>query len=286
MTLPEIWATAWQNQQSDCAPSEDSYQPGHPPSLIRVFAVRMKKAWVFSYPLSAQRRLWSDLADAQADLSLRCAHSHFVGCVMSRLKFLNLSQDGILYFKYGRSGLLRLTLLLAYRGVIYPSDMEMFDNLVNKYEIEAYEKLSMKLHLPLNHSRSRKPRRHLVTTELGKLACNISILIWNCFPSLDAANHVIAVRECWSLLKYSVIILCCANLFTLLGTRGGMRDLWLWHTSSYYWAAAGQNHLNDLRAQRRLRSAWTSPSLIRVLIVRLKKPWVLGFQMNARRIKD
>ena len=26
-----------------CAPSEDSDQPGHPPSLIRVFAVRMKK---------------------------------------------------------------------------------------------------------------------------------------------------------------------------------------------------------------------------------------------------
>ena len=25
----------------------------HPPSLIRVFAVRMKKAWVLSYPLSA-----------------------------------------------------------------------------------------------------------------------------------------------------------------------------------------------------------------------------------------
>ena len=36
-----------------CAPSEDSDQPGHPPSLIRVFAVRMKKAWVLSYPLSA-----------------------------------------------------------------------------------------------------------------------------------------------------------------------------------------------------------------------------------------
>ena len=26
--------------QSECAPSEDSDQPGHPPSLIRVFAVR------------------------------------------------------------------------------------------------------------------------------------------------------------------------------------------------------------------------------------------------------
>ena len=32
-------------------------QPGHPPSLIRVFAVRMKKPWVLSYPLSAQRSL-------------------------------------------------------------------------------------------------------------------------------------------------------------------------------------------------------------------------------------
>ena len=28
------------NQQSDCAPSEDSDQPGHSPSLIRVFALR------------------------------------------------------------------------------------------------------------------------------------------------------------------------------------------------------------------------------------------------------
>ena len=39
------------------APSEVSDQPGHPPSLIRVFAVRMKKPWVLSYLMSAQRRL-------------------------------------------------------------------------------------------------------------------------------------------------------------------------------------------------------------------------------------
>ena len=38
-----------------CAPSKDSDQPGHPPSLIRVFAVRMKKAWVLRYPLSASK---------------------------------------------------------------------------------------------------------------------------------------------------------------------------------------------------------------------------------------
>ena len=81
------WAATWQNQQSECAPSEDSDQPGHPPSLIRVLAVRMKQAWALSYPLSAQRRLWSDWADAQADLSLRWAHTHFVGFVMRRLIF-------------------------------------------------------------------------------------------------------------------------------------------------------------------------------------------------------
>ena len=40
-----VWATSWQNQQMACGPSEDSDQPGHPPSLIRVFAVGMKKAW-------------------------------------------------------------------------------------------------------------------------------------------------------------------------------------------------------------------------------------------------
>ena len=34
-----IWATTWQNQQNECAPSKDSDRPGHPPSLIRVFTV-------------------------------------------------------------------------------------------------------------------------------------------------------------------------------------------------------------------------------------------------------
>ena len=39
-----------------CAPAKTD-QPGHPPSLIRVFAVRMKKPLVISNPLGAQRRL-------------------------------------------------------------------------------------------------------------------------------------------------------------------------------------------------------------------------------------
>ena len=56
---------------------------------IRFFTVRMKKPCVLSYPLSAQRRYWSDWADAQADLSLHWAHTHFVGFVMSLLIFGN-----------------------------------------------------------------------------------------------------------------------------------------------------------------------------------------------------
>ena len=46
-----------QSEPGSSLHSKDSDEPGHPPSLIRVFAVRMKKHWIFSYPVSAQRRL-------------------------------------------------------------------------------------------------------------------------------------------------------------------------------------------------------------------------------------
>ena len=36
----QIWAASWQKQQNGCAPSKDSDQTGHLPSLFRVFAVR------------------------------------------------------------------------------------------------------------------------------------------------------------------------------------------------------------------------------------------------------
>ena len=72
-----IWATSRQNQQNDCAPSEDSDQPGHPPSLIRVFAVHSMGSYGTKLSSCGQRRLWSDWADAQADLSLRLAHKPF-----------------------------------------------------------------------------------------------------------------------------------------------------------------------------------------------------------------
>ena len=46
-----MWAASQQKQQNDWAPSEDSDQPGH--------------------------LIWSDWADAKADLSLRWAHMRF-----------------------------------------------------------------------------------------------------------------------------------------------------------------------------------------------------------------
>ena len=55
-----------------CVPKDDSDQPGQPPSLISL-RVCLGIVWVLNYLLSAQQRLWSDLADAQADLSLRWA---------------------------------------------------------------------------------------------------------------------------------------------------------------------------------------------------------------------
>ena len=45
--------------------------------LIRVFIVRKKKPWILSYPMNANRRHWSDLAEAQADVSPRLAHILF-----------------------------------------------------------------------------------------------------------------------------------------------------------------------------------------------------------------
>ena len=43
-----FWHLSRRNKMT-CASSEVSDQPGHPPSLIRVFAVRMKKHWALNY---------------------------------------------------------------------------------------------------------------------------------------------------------------------------------------------------------------------------------------------
>ena len=68
--------------KNECAPSEDSDQPGHPPSLIRpVWSESSLCAqWVAKDP--SFLHAYSE----DSDLSLRLAHTDFVGFVMSRLK--------------------------------------------------------------------------------------------------------------------------------------------------------------------------------------------------------
>ena len=53
----KIWATSWQKKQNDCVPGLDSDQPGHPPSLIRVFAVRSMGSKGPKLSSCGQRRL-------------------------------------------------------------------------------------------------------------------------------------------------------------------------------------------------------------------------------------
>ena len=90
-----------------CAPCENSDKTGHPPSMIRVFAVRMKKAWVLSYPLSAQRRLWSDWRMPRLILVFTGRTCHFVGFVMRLLKCAPVGSQSLPFWKdpFSSSGL-------------------------------------------------------------------------------------------------------------------------------------------------------------------------------------
>ena len=73
-----------------CAKYADSRHPAHSQSLSRAFAL-LKHSILSNESFCGQRRPWSDCADAQADLRLRCPHIpkdtlahgiiHIVSCV-------------------------------------------------------------------------------------------------------------------------------------------------------------------------------------------------------------
>lgn len=115
-----------------------------------------------------------------------CGYIHFMACgckiiaiILSVLHVYSMFKVNVSFWKctlkhcfdfnkVKSSWVFKCTIILCYRGVIYHHDVVQYDNLVNKYEIEAYQKLSMKLHLPLNHRLNKKPRKNLITTEIGK----------------------------------------------------------------------------------------------------------------------
>ena len=80
--FPDIkWATTWQNQQNECVPSED-IRPVWSESSLCIQWVAKDPSFLHAYSEDC-----SDWTDAQADLSLRWAHTHFVGFVMSWLRY-------------------------------------------------------------------------------------------------------------------------------------------------------------------------------------------------------
>ena len=92
-----IWATHDKTNKMAYVPSKDSDQPGHLPSLIWGFAVRMKKAWVLSYPLCTAKTLIRLLEYPGWSESLLVAQSFFWFChEMAHMNFviyINLQND-------------------------------------------------------------------------------------------------------------------------------------------------------------------------------------------------
>ena len=77
LVISDKWAGAWQNQQKDSAPSEDSDQPGHLLGLIKVFALHSKVVKDPRLLHTDSEDWWSNCVDAKADLSLPWAHWSF-----------------------------------------------------------------------------------------------------------------------------------------------------------------------------------------------------------------
>ena len=71
----KIWAAKWESVPSDiCANRKlkTACASALWHSLIRVFAIRMRKLCILGYPKCAQWRVWSHCTNAQAYMNLRC----------------------------------------------------------------------------------------------------------------------------------------------------------------------------------------------------------------------
>ena len=95
MTKPTKWFVR---------PAKTQISLGIRPVLIRVFAACMKKHLVLSYPISAQRRLWSEWAEARLIGVFAGCTCHFVGFIIRWLIFSSPEPlDSIVSLKYGHA---------------------------------------------------------------------------------------------------------------------------------------------------------------------------------------
>ena len=246
------WAAAWRTNKMTCVPSEDSDQSGHPPSLIKVFAVRMIKAWVLSYLLSA---LSSEDAD-QTGRMLRLiwvftgCTDHFTGFVMRRLNY-----------KHGNWKKTQTTWWLKPmfngndkpgQGINGPVALT-WDPVSYKESKLTFVKVQLRVIIWIN----------LVVRE-----CHLQRAIqFGSRRFFKGFYHVWALGPPWS---------CDINCFNKFGSPC------LKTVQTVIWATSWQNQQTDMCALRRLRSAW-APAQSDQSLHFMKKPWVLSYPFSAQR---
>ena len=101
-------------------------QPGHLPSLIRVFDMRSMGSKGLKLSSCGQRRLWSDWADVQADLSLHWVHMPFCW-------FLSCSGSNVVWH------------------ILWPNNENLRTDLTFIIHYAGHE-----LHMPTNHTHQKK----------------------------------------------------------------------------------------------------------------------------------
>ena len=116
-----------------CAPSEDSDQPGRQPSLIRVFAVRSMGSLGPKLSSCGQRRLWSDWADAQADLRLRWAHIPFYWLCHEAAHMSSYKSLSTKLFKVTR------THLIICLNILRELNIAIFSTILNFSSIKVFQ---------------------------------------------------------------------------------------------------------------------------------------------------
>ena len=104
-----------------------------PAILIRVFAVRSVGSKGAKLSLYVQRRIWSDWADAHADLSLWWAHTHFVGFILSRLIWTSLLTRG--WPELTKSRTMEVWTSFVWLGLIQPDHSYCGNKLLSDEEI-------------------------------------------------------------------------------------------------------------------------------------------------------
>ena len=94
--IPAIYIGAWWWLGFVCAP----YWPVHPCILIGVFTGHFfKKLWAISYPLSVWWELWSECADAWADIGLHWVYVRVVGINVLRLILQRICIKNVYMYK-------------------------------------------------------------------------------------------------------------------------------------------------------------------------------------------